>query len=51
MGGSEEGADGGASSDHVDTVSKRVTFLIVSYTDPPPALPSSLPSSASSVSG
>lgn len=50
-GGGEEGADGGASSDHVDTIAKRVISLIVSYTDPPPALPSFLPSLASSVSG
>lgn len=51
LGGSRDGADGGASSDHVDTVPRHVTLLIVCYAAPPPALPSFLPSSASSVHG
>lgn len=51
LGGSKEGMDGGASSDHVDTVPRHVTLLIVCYSAPPPALPSFLPSSASSVHG
>lgn len=51
FGSHEEGADGGVSSDRRDTAPGPVTLLIVSYARPPPALPSFLPSSASSVSG
>lgn len=51
LGGSDGSAKGAASSDRIDTIPKRVPLLIVSCADPPPALPSFLPSSASSVSG